>query len=200
MKLKKRTMNLLLVLFAVALSAPVIAQEGTYKAIPSKSKIKWKGYKIIGAGHSGKIQVKTGEIKVTEKSFTGTILIDMNTIVDTDMVGKDKADLEGHLKSKDFFNVKEYPTALLTIKKADKKKGKNYQISATLKIKGISKPISFPAQITFSKNTLKGKGKLTFDRTDYKVKYGSKKFFLDLAANQVIKDKIDITFSLLSKK
>ncbi len=193
-------MNLLLVLFAVALSAPVIAQEGAYKVIPSKSKIKWKGYKVVGAGHSGKIQVKTGEIKVTEKSFTGTILIDMNTIVDTDMVGKDKADLEGHLKNKDFFNVKKHPTALLTIKKADKKKGKNYQISATLKIKGISKPIFFPAQITFSKDTLKGKGKLTFDRTDYKVKYGSKKFFLDLAANQVIKDKIDITFSLLSKK
>ena len=46
----------------------------------------------------------------------GQISIDMTSIENTDQEGKWKANLEGHLKSDDFFNVEKFPKSIVFYK------------------------------------------------------------------------------------
>ena len=56
---------------------------------------------------------------------SGSFVIDMNSISGTDLeAGKGKADLEGHLKNEDFFDVTKFPTAKFVITSSEIKEGK----------------------------------------------------------------------------
>ena len=70
-----------------------------------KSTVKWKGSKIT-EGHEGFIQIQKGVLMINHGTLVGgQISIDMTSIENTDQEGKGKVNLEGHLKSDDFFNV-----------------------------------------------------------------------------------------------
>ena len=58
----------------------------------------------------------------------------MTTIICTDLSGKGKASIEGHLKSDDFFSVDKFPTASLTILDVKKNLGQ-YQLMQILLLK-----------------------------------------------------------------
>ncbi len=75
------------------------------------------------------------------------------------------------------------------------KEGK-LQIDGNLTLNGITKKISFPATISDSK-ILKS-DIIKIDRTDFGVKYKSKKFFANLK-DKFINDKFDIAFKIQLK-
>ena len=114
---------------SVSLFAVVIAMI-SFTANPIKkktlntkeSKIEWEGEKLTGS-HEGTIMFKEGYLDMDGDKITGgEFIVDMTSIVATDLEGEGKQKLEGHLKSDDFFGVANHPTAKLTIKNATKKR------------------------------------------------------------------------------
>ncbi len=168
---------------------------------PSSKKIKnslvWKGYKPTGF-HVGTIDIKSTDFKFKGTQLIGgTVVFDMNTIKDIDLKDAgDNADLVNHLKSTDFFDVVSHPTSKFEITAINSDKLNNLEIIGKLTLNGITKEIKFPA-------TIKGNNGSKFliskvikiDRTDFGVKYKSKKFFANLK-DRFINDEFDITFKI----
>ncbi|MFZ5391101.1 MAG: YceI family protein, partial [Patescibacteria group bacterium] len=72
-------------------------------------------------------------------------------------------------------------------------------ITGDLTIKNITKPISFPAVVTNNDGQLKLIADIKLDRTLWDIRYGSDKFF-DNLANNVIDDIFTVTLNLTAAK
>lgn len=172
-------------------SFSAVAQTGK-KVDASKSTINWVGKKVTGS-HEGTITLKEGTLIFKGKKLVGgNFTVDMTTINTTDLEGKGKANLDGHLKSDDFFGVEKFPTATLVFKSIGEKGNGVYSVTADLKIKGKTESIKF--DITVGKNT--AETTLKVDRTKYDIKYGSGSFFSDLG-DKTIYDDFDLTVKLV---
>ena len=55
--------------------------------------------------------MKEGKLEFDGDNLGGSFVMDMTSIVVTDIDGDGKRNLEGHLKDDDFFGVNEFPTA-----------------------------------------------------------------------------------------
>lgn len=164
----------------------------TKKVDASKSTINWVGKKVTGS-HEGTITLKEGTLIFKGKKLVGgNFTVDMTTINTTDLSGKGKANLDGHLKSDDFFGVEKFPTATLVFKSIGEKGNGVYSVTADLTIKGKTESIKF--DITVGKNT--AETTLKVDRTKYDIKYGSGSFFSDLG-DKTIYDDFDLTVKLV---
>jgi polyisoprenoid-binding protein YceI len=164
-----------LVVFTSAFVNPVKERKDV-----KESSITWTGKKILGT-HTGTIDLKEGHLIMEGNDIVGgRFIVDMTTITNSDMDGKGKTKLEGHLKSDDFFGVSSHPTAILTIESATKE-GSNYEVMGTMAIKGQVQPIEF--SIAMGKSG--ARASLKIDRTLYGIKYGSGSFTDDLADNTI---------------
>lgn len=155
------------------------------------SQVVWKGYKVTGS-HEGTIAIQSGSLIFEADKLTGgEFVIDMTTINTTDLDGEAKGQLEGHLKSEDFFGVEAHPTATLVFTNVTSS-GKNaYTVTGDLTIKGKTNPINFTISIYGNKAT----ASLKVDRTKYDVKYGSTSFF-DGLKDKAIYDEFDLVSDL----
>ena len=193
---------------AVNTATPV---EGTaFAVVPADSKIDWEGGKISGDKHFGTISVQEGKLLMNEgKLVGGNFVIDMNSIVVTDITDAEKkAKLEGHLKGNTddaesadhFFNVKTYPTATFDIKNVTEENGQQI-VEGDFTLKGKTNPVKFPATITETAEgiTLKADN-ISIDRTKWGVNYASGTVVTDLAADKVIKDDITLKALVVAKK
>ena len=195
MKLKINT--ILLLVAVVALSAfKNTGKPVSYTVDAAKSTITWLGKKVTGS-HNGTVSLKSGSLNVDGKNVTGgTFVIDMTSIKDAD--GSDK--LEGHLKADDFFGTAKFPTSTFVITKVTGK-GQNVNVAGNLTIKGITKPVTFPATVTVNADGTVSAlaGKINVDRTKYDIRYGSKSFF-DSIGDKAIDDNFEIGVKLVAKK
>lgn len=195
MKLKINT--ILLLVAVVGLSAFTNPNKPiTYTVDAAKSTITWLGKKVTGS-HNGTITLKSGSLDVNGKNVTGgTFVIDMTSIKDAD--GSEK--LEGHLKADDFFGTAKFPTSTFAITKVTGA-GANVTVEGNLTIKGITKPLSFPATLAFNADGTVSAlaGKIAVDRTKYDIRYGSKSFF-DSIGDKAIDDNFEIGVKLVAKK
>jgi polyisoprenoid-binding protein YceI len=110
------------------------------------------------------------------------------------------AQLETHLKSDDFFNVEMYPEATFELVSLVPAKTKDtFTATGKLTIRDVTKDFTFPIVLTVEgQSMIRAVGKITFNRADFNVKYGSSSFFKGLG-DKVISDKIDLTLNLLTK-
>lgn len=193
-------MKKIAIVFFVLVFAFSFAQAQTYKVDVEKSTINWVAKKVTGQ-HEGTVKLKSGELLFTKNVLKGgTFIINMQSIVCTDLKDADtNAKLIGHLKSDDFFSVDKFNDATLVITKVVAKGKVDYQIKANLTIKGITKEIDFPATVSISNGTLVGVAKISVDRTKYNVRYGSSKFF-DSLGDKAINDVFDIIVKLEASK
>ena len=116
----------------------------------------------------------------------------MTSINTTDLDGKGKANLDGHLKSDDFFGTENHPTANLVIKKIADKGNGVYGVNADLTIKGKTNAVGF--EITVAGNS--ATADLKVDRTKYDITYKSGNFFSDLG-DKAIYDEFELKVKLV---
>lgn len=166
-----------------------------------KSTIYWKGSKI-NSYHDGYVKLRSAFLVLDHgKLAGGQFIIDLNTITNSDIKKKKKADyLVSHLKNEDFFDVSNYPMATLIITEVEHIDGFNYTITADLTIKDKKHPIVFNASIPIKGAQFEATAKLSIDRTKWGVIYNSGNFIKDLAANKIIKDEIEFEIQLFSQK
>lgn len=157
----------------------------------TESSIQWKGYKVTGS-HEGTIGLENGTLMFEDdRLIGGNFTIDMTSIVVTDLsAGNGKENLEGHLKSDDFFGVEEFPKAMFKMTSVSGSNGK-YQVKGDMTIKGQTNPVSFDMMV--SGNTAKASFKI--DRTKYGIKYKSGSFFNNLK-DKAIYDDFDLNVML----
>ena len=174
----------------------------TYKVDTSKSELTWKGKKVTGE-HHGTIDLEEGSFTLDGMKLTGgSFVADMTSITDLDIADKDmNAKLTGHLKSEDFFSVEKHPTAKFVVTKATPKSGGAVDVTGDLTIKGITKPVTFPVQVSTTGGQATVKGTITVDRSKYDMKFRSKSFF-DVATlgDKMIYDDFEIEVDLVAVK
>ncbi len=160
--------------------------------------VTWVCKKKVGATHTGTITIKKGQL-LFDKDGTltgGSCVIDMQTIVNTDLDSKAMQEtLVEHLESTDFFDTKTYPESLLNITKAEKKNDTQYKITADLTIKNQTHPITFDATVIEKEGKRIATATITIDRSKWDIRYGSGSFFSDLGDN-LIEDTITFTIEL----
>ena len=180
----------------------------TWKVDAEQSAVKWEGgKKLVTTTHHGTVKVKSGELQAKGDEITGgRVDIDMTSIADEDLSAspKDQSKLVGHLKSKDFFSIEEFPTANFKITSMKPMKsvapgGATHEVTGDLTIKGKSNPVTFPMTVTKSGDMATATGMMTFDRTKYDIRYGSGKFFENLG-DKVIKDEVKLDLKIVAKK
>ncbi len=171
----------------------------TYKI--ASSTLTWKGYKPTGS-HHGTFNLKEGELKFDKQNLIGgKFTFDMTSVKVLDIPETDENNqkLVGHLTSPDFFDAAQFPTGTFEITKVTKEEI-NSKIEGNLTLKGITKNISFPASIIVQKDGTTSflSNAIKIDRTDFGIKYKSKKFF-DNLKDKFINDVFDITFDIKVK-
>ncbi len=183
------------------------ASSGAVYEVNSGSEVHWRGVKPSGE-HYGTVAISDGQVKVADGAVTsGSITIDLNSIVNEDLEGDMNARLVGHLKSEDFFYTEEYPTAEFDIVSIKEYSGSapgegvapTHEVTGNLTMRGETKSITFPAAISVSGNEVSVQtNEFAIDRTNWGVNFKSKKIFAELKddfINDMINLKFDVTFS-----
>jgi len=174
--------------------------DSNYYVDVAASNIVWTGYKVTGK-HTGTVKIKKGSLTWVDGKLTnGSFEIDMNSITDTDLEGEYAGKLVGHLKSDDFFGVAKYPTSKFVITRAIPQDTKgNYKIIGNMTIKGTTKEIKFFAAVSETNGIINASGKITLDRSEFDVRFGSGSFF-DGLGDKTIYDEFDLQVLLIAKR
>lgn len=190
--MKKHSMYIVLAMAvgsAAASPSPETDEKVPVKA--SESKVTWKAYKVTGS-HMGTVDLKEGNLIFNEGVLSGgEFVVDMTSLIATDLEGEYKQKLEGHLKSDDFFGVESHPSATLVFTGVNPKGKNSYEVTGDLTIKGITKPVTFDLSVYGNKAT----AALKVDRAEYNVRYGSGSFFENLG-DKTIYDEFDLVVDL----
>jgi polyisoprenoid-binding protein YceI len=200
------------------------AEAVNYSIDIANSNTNWIGSKPVGK-HSGTIAISEGNLSVAAGEITGgKVTIDMNNIASIDLA--DDADsagkLIGHLKSADFFDVENNPTAEFVITSvqaydatdsvevkeefesefkpasADEFIVENptHKVTGNLTLRGTTLSIAFPAKITVTEGTATAEAKFNIDRTLWGVMYGDEASAADKAKDKFVYNTVNIGLSL----
>lgn len=172
-----------------------------YKIDTDASELKWEGSKPT-ATHYGTVKLSSGVLLVQDGEIeAGNFEVDMNTIVDEDLEGEYKTNLENHLKGTtdgkegDFFDVRQYPTATFELTGIE-----NNNVKGNLTIKDKTNAIEFPAAIVIDGDKLMLTSEaIELDRTKWGVNFGSKTIFPSVG-DKFVSDIMKVTISLTAKK
>jgi len=161
-------------------AAPV--KGGVATLLPANSKIQFV------CAHSGdKPDPRIGGFA----KFTGKAEVDPATKalqsvavdIDTTSLFTQIDKLTTHLKSADFFEVRQYPTAKFVSTKIAPGAGGKATITGQLTLHGVTKEISFPATVAVNDQGLSLKSQFSIDRTQFGMDYGQGK----------VENKVDLT-------
>lgn len=176
------------------------AADANYVIDVATSTLKWRGENVVGKKHEGAILVKRGNITIAGGAVTGgELVIDMNTLTNTDLSGEEKTKIESHLKSPDFFDAAQFGEAKYTIVSGAKTNAITYEIKGKLTIKGKTQDLNCKLVIAPNGQDINVGGGFMFDRSQFDVRYGSDKFF-DNLGNNMIKNEVIMTLNLQGKK
>jgi len=157
----------------------------------------WTGYGV-GKQHTGEIKISEGKVSTSGTELvSGSFTLDINSIMVTDIdEANGKLDLEGHLASGDFFQGDKFPTGSFEITAVTPKEGVEgvtHSITGNLTLKGVTKSITFDAEIMADAETLRAKTRdFKINRTDWGVMYGSD--LIGTAKDKLISN--DVTLSI----
>lgn len=175
-------------------------KQETMNVNTEESKVVWLGKKVTGE-HAGHISLADGQLMFDGDKLTGgSFEMDMTTITNTNLEKEEtNQKLVGHLKSDDFFGVEKFPKSTFVITNVEEKKGGKYHVQGDLTIKGITKSIDFPAQITMLDSKAVATAAITIDRSEFDVRFGSGSFF-DNLGDKVIYDDFTLDITLVANK
>ncbi|WP_316806402.1 YceI family protein [Pedobacter agri] len=175
------------------------------------TKVDWKATHKGGlAPRWGKIGVTSGSVSISNDSLSGgeftinlaSLYVDPASVTEKD---KKSTDLEGHLKSPDFFDVAKFPTAKFVITKVAPFTGSqpsslitdpNYLISGNLTLKDSTLNITFPSKVAIAGSDVTATAKFIIDRSAWGINYKAE----GSPENWIISKDVEIGLTLKAKK
>lgn len=165
--------------------AAIAAGAKTYTVQPD-STIGFIGSKVTGS-HEGGFKKFTGIFTAAEGKLTPAQMI----VIDMKSLWADSEKLAGHLKNEDFFDVEKFPTSsFITTAIAEADKG--FTVTGNLTLHGVTKSISFPADIQVTDDEVKVQAKFSIKRFDFNIKYPGR-------ADDLIRDEVVIKLDVKAK-
>lgn len=185
-------------------------ETGTYEASTEDSSVYWQAGKpaIVGYVHTGKFEIDSGEVTLTEGEISGEFIIDVNSLVMTSLGGGkegQESTLEEHLKSDRFFDVATYPTATFTVTDVTPKvlpgpDNSDYTATGELTLKGVTNPVSFPMKVLVAnEDEVWMTAELTIDRTLWGIDFGSASV-ADKITENIIGDEVKLNLVMKLEK
>lgn len=174
-------------------TAAVAAQpEGataTQNVIKEKSSINFVGAKVT-RDHKGQFHNFDGTI-----DYAGTTPKGVSFSIDLNSIETDTADLTTHLKTADFFDVAQYPTATfastsLTPAPAGAAAGTTHELKGNLTMHGVTKEVTIPVTTQTTPEGVRATSEFTINRHDWGISYKG-------MADDLIKDNVLIKLDLL---
>lgn len=170
---------------------PAAPPAGALPLAPGDSKIEFTGAKVTGK-HEGVFEKFTGWIALEgDKPESSKVFVE----IDMSTAKTDSEKLDGHLKTKDFFEVETYPKATFTSTeiKAGGEGGATHTITGNLNLHGVEKSVSFPAKITVEKDKVTAEASFSINRKDFNIVYAGK-------VDDLIKDDVLIKLTIAAKR
>lgn len=149
-------------------SAPAtVGADGSVKLTGENSAVGFVGTKPNGK-HEGGFKTLEGTIAT---SATG--ISSLNVTFDVDSMYTDAPGLTNHLKSPDFFEVKQHPKATFASTKVEAVAGKadEFTITGDLTLHGVKKSIAFPAKVSNDKGNFTLTSSFKIQWKDYGMNY-----------------------------
>ena len=174
---------------------------GNYIAESESSSILWECAWLGGNSHNGDILLEEGQLSIKDNNnLTGSFLVDMTTIDchDEKNIGT-KNKIIGHLKSDDFFDVKNHQKAKLEIISSENIGGNEFLFKGNLNIKGKTNSVQMKGSVHKLNSGYSADINLTFDRSKYDVRYRSAAFFSDLG-DRIISDNVFLNVKIKLNK
>jgi len=158
----------------------------------------WAATKVGGA-HNGSFNVLNGKLAAENGTVTsGTFIIDINSMTEETLPDDMKAKFLGHMKSPDFFDAENNPDGQFTIVSVEPLEGNaeaNSTIKGNLRLKGITKSISFPANIEVLEDKISiVSPKFTINRTEWDMKYNSA--LIGTVADKILHDDVSLSIKV----
>lgn len=170
---------------AAAFALTAGAADTKYALTGENTKVTFVGKKPDGK-HTGGFGKLSGTATAAGDDLTKlAIAVD----IETDSLFSDDAKLTGHLKSADFFDVKNQPKVTFKSTKVEKTAA-GYTITGDLTLIGKTKSVSFPATVVEKNGTLQVSTTFTIDRTEWGMNYGKGK----------IDDQVAVSIAVTAKK
>ena len=162
-----------------------------YRVDTDQSSIEWTG-RNANTRHFGTIAISSGAVTVKDGVISGMFDIAMNSIKNTNLEGNElQPVLISHLNSDDFFFTKAFPVARFSFSGAKIAEvpfltSPNCQVNGTLALRGIAADQQFTATVTrTADNDLAAEAHFDIDRTNWRIIYGSARFFEHLGMHSV---------------
>ncbi len=151
-----------------------------YNKVDPSSELHWRASHLGGVGKRfGNFSLRSAEVLVNDGKITNArFVVDMNSITVENFKDdlKKKNKLTNHLKSADFFDVARHPTSIFEITGIEPvdEGDFNSKITGNLKIKDISKSISFKADVEVTEDYVRIRSEdFSVNRQDWGINYNS---------------------------
>ena len=152
-------------------------------SIRAASKIAFVASKVTRS-HNGGFTNFAGKILVADGKITGSPEVK----IATKSLWADEQRLAGHLKTKDFFDVATYPVSTFTVTSIETD-GAQQKVTGNLDLHGVTKSISFPADIKVTDGLVALKAEFAINRRDFNINYPG-------MPNDLIRDNVVIKLDL----
>ncbi len=166
-------------------------EDRTYHVDTDQSIIEWTG-RNAGTKHFGTIAISRGAVTVKDGNIRGEFDINMHSIKNINLEGNElQPVLIAHLNSDDFFFTKVFSVARYCFSGAKTTEepfltSPNCQINGTLELRGIKADQQINATVTrTADNGLAAEAHFDIDRTNWRIIYGSTRFFEHLGMHLV---------------
>lgn len=160
-----------------------------YQFGPPDSKVEFTGAKVTKK-HEGSFRSFEGTIGLVAGDPTMSA-VQVN--IDMSSVAIEPGKLTTHLKSKDFFDVEQFPNATFASTTIRPGTGPaNYNVTGKLTLHGVTKPLTFPATIRIAADGVEADGDILVNRKDFGIVYPG-------MPNDLIKDDVAIKLTIRAK-
>ncbi len=175
----------------------------SYTVDIEQSIIEWTG-RNPNTTHYGTLRLLRGDITIRQGKLNGTFEIDMQSLKNLSLEGNAwQPVLIAHLNSDDFFFADKFPVARFTIDSARKicesLSAPNFEVDGTLELRGVRNGMKFLATISnLPDGAITAEAHFDFDRTQWKIIYGSSRFFEHLGMHLVF-DPVSIGLRIVAR-
>ena len=176
---------------AAKVASPAAPGQGQrYQITPQNSKIQFVGSKVTGK-HDGSFGDFSGAIDYAGSPENSRVSINIKT----HSIAADDPGLTKHLKTADFFDVAKYPEAsfVSTSIKPGGEKGATHTVTGNLTMHGVTKAITFPANINVTPDLASVDSNFSINRKDFGINYAG-------AADNLIRDDVVLTLNVRARK
>ncbi|MGO9413987.1 MAG: YceI family protein [Syntrophobacteraceae bacterium] len=178
-------------------------EDRSYTVDIERSIIEWTG-RNPNTTHYGTLRLLRGDITIRQGKLNGTFEIDMLSLKNLNLEGSEwQPVLIAHLKSDDFFFAEKFPKARFTIDSTreigESLSEPNFEVEGTLELRGVRNGMKFLATISnLPDGAVTAEAHFDFDRTHWKIIYGSSRYFEHLGMHLVF-DPISIGLRVVAR-